>query len=274
MPNENTLFTEAEQYGKQGKFDLALERYDKAIALGIGNQALAHQGKGRALVGLGHFDEAIEELLLALKLNPKSSLTLRALGYACRAQEMYDLAEESFLAAIKDSDEILSIGHLAELYDDLNRYPEAIMHLKKYLAHQPDDIYRRLNLARIYMVQADLSQSINQLNIVFRTKPTEWRLYFFYGLFLLAIIAHFKPLYGLVIFGLVIGVNAIALFAPVSLSVPFGMGLSILVLPLTYLLLLGIKNKVRGPFAIIFSPIVICGFYWVLVWLHYHFSKL
>jgi tetratricopeptide (TPR) repeat protein len=71
MNNESDPFVEAKSFEDQQRFDLAAEQYQKAVDLGIDDQALAHQGRARALARLGRLEEALDECQKALKLKPE-----------------------------------------------------------------------------------------------------------------------------------------------------------------------------------------------------------
>lgn len=97
MNSENDPFVEAKSFEDQQRFDLAAEQYQKAVDLGIGDQALAHQGRVRALARLGRLEEALDECQKALKLKLDLPLVHGVLGYIYLSQAKYELAEKELL---------------------------------------------------------------------------------------------------------------------------------------------------------------------------------
>lgn len=81
----------------------AVQHYRRAVDLRP-SVAAWHQGLAAALHLTGRFNDCVEELLLAIRLDPKQALYKRELGVAYFQLERYAEAAESLLEAAKDKD--------------------------------------------------------------------------------------------------------------------------------------------------------------------------
>ncbi len=262
IENKNTLLKEAQQYEKQEEFELAVEHYQKIIDADVNNHIPAHEGKARSLARLGHFVKAVEECHNTLKLNSELPQIYAVLGYISYKQQLYDVAEEAFLKArALDPDGIIGLKNLTSLYSNQKRYPDAIKTLAEYIQRQPDDLDMQIELAYLYLDDANWFQATSYLNTVFKIKPTKWRLYLAYYLIPLTYYEQSK----LLKYGLPIGLYTAAIFAPISLGVLIGILPTVIVSFNIFIALLGNLNKGCNALLLLIAPIIPCMWYWLLI---------
>ena len=86
-------------YYQQGKYDIAIESYQKAIRINP-NFAVAHNSLGVAYEKQGKYDLAVKSYKKAISINPNNAETHYSLGTAYATQGKYDLAVKSYKKAI------------------------------------------------------------------------------------------------------------------------------------------------------------------------------
>ncbi|MCJ7444802.1 MAG: tetratricopeptide repeat protein [Methanotrichaceae archaeon] len=114
-------FSKGNVLGMQGKFDEAIQAYDKAIDLDP-NFAKGWKTKGSALFGLGKYDEAIAAYDKAIQLDPNDAEAwnntghaLESLGKTSEANAAYGKAKE--LENIEPNEFNSSLNYSYELID-------------------------------------------------------------------------------------------------------------------------------------------------------------
>jgi tetratricopeptide (TPR) repeat protein len=110
----------------------AEQEYLKGIELNPG-YATAHQWYSEFLSVMGRHDEAIEEMNVALELDPLSPIIFTVAGAVTyNYARQYDKALEQCLKAFEiDSNFVYGHSLVARIYIDLDRYDDAIQEAKK-----------------------------------------------------------------------------------------------------------------------------------------------
>jgi len=272
MNNQNELFIKARMLEDEGRFDLAAKQYEKAIKLKIGDQAMAHQGRGRALARLGCFEEALDECQNALKLNPELHLAHSVLGYIYTQQSKYDAAENELLTALDlKSDDVTDLINLANLYSILECYEEEIAMCEKVIQHQPDNLEIQNILVRLYLNQARFREAIKHLNELCAARPGDLRVYPYYAALIMDVILHYFRLNSATGIVLFVGALLLASLTPSFINLPIGIVFSIFVLISTFVYLWFYTSRYRGKGFIILQLLVfyflLCAVYWSIVFL-------
>lgn len=114
-------------------------------------EARHHFNLGNAYRGLRLYDEALRQYRLTVKIQPDHAQAHNNSGVIYWNLTMFDLAEVEFQKAIAGAEDYPEVRrNLAGLYLVQKRYEEAVPHLKRLLAIQPDDAKARelLKIAR------------------------------------------------------------------------------------------------------------------------------
>jgi adenylate cyclase len=113
-------------------FKGAQDCIQKAIALGL-KSALLHQIHGMLLIALGHFDQAVEKMTLALKQDPLSLPLMSQLADAYSFSGQFDKAIEQYDKVIEiDPNYRRAFEGKGYVYIAEKKYPQAIENLERY----------------------------------------------------------------------------------------------------------------------------------------------
>ena len=122
---------------EQGKYDLAVENYLKAIRY-CPDYAEAYNNLAIAYSQIGRYDEVIQACKQAIKFKPDYAKAHYNLGSAYSKVGRYNEAIEAYMQAIKfEPDYAQTYCNLARLYDALGRRDEAIQACKQALKIDP-----------------------------------------------------------------------------------------------------------------------------------------
>jgi tetratricopeptide (TPR) repeat protein len=156
-PNYRALLNRGNAYLALGQNDLAIQDYDRSIALAP-RYAKSHNGRGNALRALGRNDEAIRDYDKAIRLNPDFTAAYQGRGSAYEGLGQLDAAIKDFSKAITlapDSEE--AYFNRAKILDGQGQYLAAITDYDKVISLRPDyaDAYNNRGGAREALGQFD-----------------------------------------------------------------------------------------------------------------------
>lgn len=268
--NSDNIFSEATRFENQGKFALAAEEYRHAIKLGIGDQAIAHQGVGRALARLGRYEEALDECQKALALDPELHLAHGVLGYIYTRRAKYDLAEGEYLAALRlQPDYVIALVSLAYIYSEQECYEKAIAICKRGLQYQPQNPKLRIALAELYRSQSRFSEAIEQLNEARKTRVSFRILFHAVAIFVNVVLQFSEKLNPVTRTGINAAIYLVALLAPPFLSIPIGLVLLSfgLILVFVYPRIYTYEGKELRILFLFLLYFLDCAIYWGIVFL-------
>lgn len=267
--NNDNLYQKAKNLESQGEFFLAAEEYNRAIELRIGDQADAHQRRGRALARIGYYDEAIEECKKAISINPDLHLAHGVLGQVYFHQDNYDLAEQDLLHALRmKEDDVIAMTTLTHIYLEQDRKKEATQMLKGILQYQPRNL-------RLWVVLFDLYRSKSRFGKAFKELKDMpelgvfFQAQFYVAVFVTMVLKFFERLSPPARVGIGLGIFGVALLAPSILSVPVGFLLWVfgLLLILMYPRVYVYQGKELRILFLFILYFVNCVVYWVIVFL-------
>lgn len=133
--------------------------------------AAAYKTKAAALMEKGEFGEAIDNLTLALKLNPKDPKAIADRGLCYEELEKFDLALKDHLELVKYDKSAEVYGSIGYNYMWLEKYDEAKIYLKQAIDLVPDNFRNRYNLALSYQLQKNYEQAINLYDDIIKMAP-------------------------------------------------------------------------------------------------------
>lgn len=126
------------------------------------DEAALHARIGTALLQQGHYPDALRELLLAKKLDPKSASTENNLGLVYFMREKYNTSAEHIEHAVAlDPAYSEARNNLGRVLIELGRYDEAISQLHKVLNDltYADPAKAMVNLGLAYFRKGDYAQA-------------------------------------------------------------------------------------------------------------------
>jgi tetratricopeptide (TPR) repeat protein len=137
-------------YGQKGKYEKAIEAFNKAIELKP-DFAKAYNNQGNVYDNKGEYDKAIEAYNRAIELNPDYANVYNNLGIAYKDKGEYDKAIESYNKSIELSpDYAEAYNNLGIVYSDKGEYDKAIKAYNEAIKLEPDFAKVYNNLANVY----------------------------------------------------------------------------------------------------------------------------
>lgn len=131
-----------------------------------------HYHIGAQLMKLGELDEAKNEFLRALEINPKDPRVLNDLGLIYRQKNDLDKAEQYFKLAIEAKNNFsLPFINLVELYLIQNRFDESKTLLENSIKENPENVELSYNLAYVYHYFNYLSEAEKYYQKVLNLEP-------------------------------------------------------------------------------------------------------
>jgi tetratricopeptide (TPR) repeat protein len=149
-------------YAIQGKYELAIASYQKAIELDS-KDADFHYNLGSIYHAQGDYKLAILSYQKAIELDPKNAYPHNGLGYVYQAQGEYELAISSYQKAIELDSKFSHHPHngLGYVYQVQGMYELAISSYQKAIKLDPKFAYPKLNFGSVMGLQDKQEESIN-----------------------------------------------------------------------------------------------------------------
>ena len=174
QPNSPKIYTDlGNLYGKKGKFAEAIICYRKAIKLNS-QYAKAHLSLARALLRTGKESEFIQEMQLALTLQPKIGTAMdrfylaqtlaedgrdrQAIGFYCKAIAL-------------NPQFVTSYHRLGTILSDLGKYDRAIEFLQQAIAQDPQNAESYYLLARQWEKLENWDNAVKTYGRVLQIEP-------------------------------------------------------------------------------------------------------
>lgn len=172
------LVNKGNEFFHQGKFEQAIQYYDKALALKPENSE-ALFNKGNALCGLGKLKGAISFFDKALEVNPQDWEALHNKGNAllnlCRFNEALDCYDRALEINPKDAETIFNKGNL--LFR-LGKFEEAAQLFDEALALNPHLTEASINKAlalSIFSQSQNCEDTILRVENILETLESAWK---------------------------------------------------------------------------------------------------
>jgi len=130
------------------------------------DDARAHNELGNALYWQKDWTGAIEQYLIAVKLDPSFSQSYNGLGYCYRFVGDLITAEKYFLKYVQLlPDDPNPYDSYADLLSEMGRHEEAISYYRKAIEMRPDFMNANLGISWNYCALGEYSKAIDQLSM-------------------------------------------------------------------------------------------------------------
>ncbi|MDD3296382.1 MAG: tetratricopeptide repeat protein [Candidatus Omnitrophica bacterium] len=149
LSEEASHYAIAEKYAENGKFDMAIEEFKKALGLKP-DFFEAYNSIGFCYIQLGRYEEAIKHFEKALEFNSDYAQAYDNIGVAYSFMKQFQKAISYYQKALFiDPEFSSSYNNLGATYMFSQQYPEAIESYKKFieLDEGNPDVYYNLGIA-------------------------------------------------------------------------------------------------------------------------------
>jgi|GEM_PF-3582727 len=177
--------------GQNGKIDLAIKNYKRAIEINPGHApsyaslGLAYAKKGDAKNGdakNADYKTAMSFLLKGVELDDKLAFAHYNLGVLYAKLGKSAEAEASLKRAVElDPKDALSYSMLSSLYTKLGDDQKASFYMKKYVDLVPNDAYSHYNLGVYYLEKGIKDSALEEFQAVLKFDPNFKEAYFQIG---------------------------------------------------------------------------------------------
>jgi tetratricopeptide (TPR) repeat protein len=136
--------------------------------------AAPHINLGMTYLTQNLVEKALNEFIIALKINPESAVAHNNLGYVYAGQNRIDEAINEYKTALRLMPRYPTAhNNLGNAYMLQNRFDEAMNEYKTTLEQQPDDIAAHYNLGNVYLNLALFDKAIVELESAIALNPDE-----------------------------------------------------------------------------------------------------
>lgn len=135
-----------------------------------------YKTKAKQFFETGKYKEAISNLNLALKINPKDAKAIKNRAMCYEKLENYELAVKDYIDLLKYDKSSETYGALAYEYMLLNKNKEAREYLTQAISLDPKEINYRYNLGLTYQSEKEYEEAIKIYNEGLKLSPNHIRI--------------------------------------------------------------------------------------------------
>jgi Tfp pilus assembly protein PilF len=160
-------------YLSKKRYDLAIEHFQKAVDLNP-DYAPAVNSLGNAYAARGDWDQAIKyyKQVSANVFYATPHYPLSNLGLAYYHKQEYTLSERYYQEALEIQPNFVNaLAGLAQTYDAVGRFPEAVSLLEKAVRADPDSALLRFQLGKSYARAGDRQRAYASFSKVIDMSP-------------------------------------------------------------------------------------------------------
>ena len=176
--NSVYYYNRGNAYFSLGKFEEAIQDYNKAIDLNP-NDDLSYSNRGNAYFSLGKFEDAIQDYNKAIDLNPNDDLSYNNKGDAYFSLGKFEDAIQDYNKAIDLNPNNASYyNNRGTTFTNLEKYEDAIQDYNKTIDLNPNDNYAYFNRGAAFTYLNDYEKAINDFNKAIDLNPNDDSAYF------------------------------------------------------------------------------------------------
>ena len=179
----NYYYNRGDTFFDLGKFEDAIQNYDKAIELDSNVNSACYYNRGTAYFSLGKFEDAIQDYNKAIDLNPNDDLS-----YSNRGNAYFSLGK--FEDAIQDYNKAIDLNpnnasyyyNRGTTFANLEKFEDAIQDYNKAIDLNPNDesVYYNRGVAFIYLNEYE--KAIENLSKAIDLNPNKDSTYYNRGI--------------------------------------------------------------------------------------------
>ena len=179
--NSVYYYNRGNAYFSLGKFEEAIQDYNKAIDLNP-NDDLSYSNRGNAYFSLGKFEDAIQDYNKAIDLNPNDDLSYNNKGDAYFNLGKFEDAIQDYNKAIDLNPNNASYyNNRGTTFTNLEKYEDAIQDYNKTIDLNPNDNYAYFNRGAAFTYLNEYEKAINDFNKAIDLNPNNASYYNYRG---------------------------------------------------------------------------------------------
>ena len=179
----NYYYNRGDTFFDLGKFEDAIQNYDKAIELDSNVNSVYYYNRGNAYFSLGKFEEAIQDYNKAIDLNPNDDLSYNNKGNAYFSLGKFEDAIQDYNKAIDLNPNNASYYYnRGTTFANLEKFEDAIQDYNKAIDLNPNDesVYYNRGVAFIYLNEYE--KAIENLSKAIDLNPNKDSTYYNRGI--------------------------------------------------------------------------------------------
>ena len=165
-------------YAELGRYEQAIQDFNKAIQLNPNYDATAYANRGLAYHDLGQNERAIQDLNKAISINPNDGAAYNGRGLAYSGLEQYERAIQDYNKAIQlNPNDDMAYNNRGGAYRHLKQYDRAIQDYSKSIELDPNDYGAYYNRGWIYGSIGQYSKGILDATKAIQLNPNHFNSY-------------------------------------------------------------------------------------------------
>jgi len=179
----NYYYNRGDTFFDLGKFEEAIQNYDKAIELDSNVNSIYYYNRGNAYFSLGKFENAIQDYNKAIDLNPNDDLSYNNRGNAYFSLGKFEDAIQDYNKAIDlNPNDASYYNNRGTTFANLEKYEDAIQDYNKTIDLNPNDNSAYFNRGTAFSYLNEYEKAIQDYNKAIDLNPNDDSAYFNRGI--------------------------------------------------------------------------------------------
>ena len=179
----NYYYNRGDTFFDLGKFEEAIQNYDKAIELDSNVNSIYYYNRGNAYFSLGKFENAIQDYNKAIDLNPNDDLSYNNRGNAYFSLGKFEDAIQDYNKAIDlNPNDASYYNNRGTTFANLEKYEDAIQDYNKTIDLNPNDNSAYFNRGTAFSYLNEYEKAIQDYNKAIDLNPNDASAYFNRGI--------------------------------------------------------------------------------------------